>query len=240
MEKKRVEDLAIKLFVDGASIVDIKEMKKYPWVGGFTTNPSLMRQAGVDDYKSFALDVLNYVPDLPISFEVFTDDLDEMIDQAMEIASWGKNINVKIPVSNTKGEFAGKVISTLANSNVKVNVTAVLTLDQVRRVADCLNSETPAIISVFAGRIADTGIDPEPVMSQSIDLIASKPNVELLWASSREFFNIIQAEKIGCHIITVTRGILSKLKLLGKDLSQYSLETVSMFYNDAQKAGYKI
>jgi transaldolase len=230
----------VKLFADGADLAGIKEMAANPAIMGFTTNPTLMRKAGVADYKAFALQALKVVTGRPISFEVFADEFGEMEGQAHEIASWGKNIYVKIPVSNTKGEFAGPVIERLARAGVQVNVTALMTVDQVRRVTERLAGDTPAIISVFAGRIADTGRDPMPIMAESVKAMKAKPRAELIWASPRELLNVVQAAQVGCHIITATNDILKKLPLLGKDLDRYSLETVEMFYNDAKTAGYSI
>jgi transaldolase len=215
-------------------------MAANPAISGFTTNPTLMRKAGVSNYKSFAKEVLNIVSNKPVSFEVFADDFPTMERQAMEIASWGHNVNVKIPVTNTKSEFCGPLVKTLSDAGVQVNVTAIMTLDQVQRVTDALNPNTPAIISVFAGRIADTGRDPVPIMIKSIEIMKSKPKSELIWASPRELLNIFQAEEVGCHIITATNDILKKLSLVNKDLDLYSLETVMMFYKDADAAGYKI
>jgi transaldolase len=235
-----INNLKVKLFADGADLAEIKEMAAQKYIAGFTTNPTLMRKAGVTDYKNFALEVLKIVPDRPISFEVFADDFDTMENQAKEIASWGSNINVKIPVTNTKGEFCGPIINKLSNSGVKLNVTAVMTLDQVKKITDELSLSTPAIISIFAGRIADTGQDPVPIMEQAVKIMQDKPLAELIWASPRELLNIIQADEVGCHIITATNDILKKLPLLGKDLNSYSLETVKMFFKDATAAGFNI
>ena len=232
--------LKVKLFADGADISGIQEMALNSRIAGFTTNPTLMRKAGVIDYKGFAKDVLKVVPNKPVSFEVFADDFPTMEKQAIEIASWGKNVNVKIPVTNTKGEFCGALIKRLSEAGVQVNVTALMTLDQVKRVTDALSPDTPAIISVFAGRIADTGRDPVPVMAKSVEIMKAKPKSELIWASPRELLNIFQAEEVGCHIITATNDILKKLDLFHKDLDVFSLETVEMFYKDAQAAGFNI
>ncbi len=232
--------LKVKLFADGADLAGIKEMASNPAIKGFTTNPTLMRKAGIADYKAFALQVLQAVGDRPISFEVFADDFDTMEKQALEIASWGKNVNVKIPVTNTKGEFCGPLVERLSRAGVQLNVTAVMTLDQVKRITDRLAIDTPAIVSVFAGRIADTGRDPVPLMTKAVEILKSKPRAELIWASPRELLNIFQADSIGCHIITATNDILKKLSLVGKDLDAYSLETVEMFYKDAKAAGYTI
>ncbi|MDI1270399.1 MAG: transaldolase [Polaromonas sp.] len=233
-------NLKVKLFADGADLAGIKEMYANPMIKGFTTNPTLMRKAGIQDYKAFAHQVLEAIPDRPISFEVFADDFDEMERQALEIASWGKNVSVKIPVTNTRKEFAGPLIERLSKAGVALNVTALTTLDQVRNVTARLASDVPAIISVFAGRIADTGRDPVPLMADAVRIMRDKPKSELIWASPRELLNIFQADSVGCHIITATNDILKKLSLVGKDLDQYSLETVQMFYKDAQAAGYKI
>jgi transaldolase len=235
-----VSSLKIKLFADGADLAGMKEMYRNPMIKGFTTNPSLMRKAGIQDYSIFARDVIRAIPDRPISFEVFADEFEAMEKQALEIASWGKNVNVKIPVTNTKKQFAGPVIERLSKAGVSLNVTAVMSLDQVEKITDCLAVDTSAIISVFAGRIADTGIDPMPLMSKAVDIMRAKPKSELIWASPRELLNIFQADQIGCHIITATNEILKKLTLVGKDLEGYSLETVEMFYKDAKAAGYNI
>jgi transaldolase len=215
-------------------------MAARPLIRGFTTNPTLMRKAGVVDYKAFAAEVLKIVPDRPVSFEVFADDFGEMEAQALEIASWGRNVNVKIPVTNTKGEFAGSLVERLSRAGVTVNVTAVMTLDQVKRITDRLDAKTPAIISIFAGRIADTGRDPLPIMREAVQIMKAKPAAELIWASPRELLNVFQADAVGCHIITATNDILNKLPLVGKDLDKYSLETVEMFYKDATAAGFTI
>jgi transaldolase len=236
----KLDDLRVKIFADGADLEGIKAMYAKPWIRGFTTNPTLMRKAGVADYRTFALDVLRAVPDRPVSFEVFADDFDEMDRQAREIASWGPNVNVKIPVTNTQKEFAGPLIARLSRAGVQVNVTAVFTPAQVEAVTTSLRPETPAIISVFAGRIADTGVDPVPVLREALRIMRARPKAELIWASPREVLNIVQAHEIGCHIITVTNDILGKLTLLGKDHDLYSLETVEMFYKDAWSAGYTI
>jgi transaldolase len=232
--------LKVKLFADGADLSGIKEMAANPAIQGFTTNPTLMRKAGIGDYKAFALQALHVVGDRPISFEVFADDFGEMEKQAFEIASWGKNIYVKIPVTNTKGEFSGALVERLSRAGVQLNVTAIMTIGQVKRVTDRLAADTPAIISVFAGRIADTGRDPLPIMAEAVKVMRAKPNTELVWASPRELLNIFQADAVRCHIITATNDILKKLPLVGKDLDAYSLETVEMFYKDAKAAGYSI
>jgi transaldolase len=211
-----------------------------PLVKGFTTNPSLARKAGVTDYEAFGRKLLAAVPNRPVSLEVFADDFDEMARQARAIATWGPNVNVKIPVTNTRKEFSGELIRELSHDGVVINVTAILTLDQVRRVAACLAPNTPAIVSVFAGRIADTGVDPVPLMAEAVKILKQRPKAELIWASPRELLNIFQADTIGCHIITVTNDILNKLSLVDKDLEAYSLETVEMFRRDAVAAGFTI
>jgi len=232
--------IKVKLFADGADLTGIKEMASNPAIKGFTTNPTLMRKAGVTDYKGFASQVLQIVGGRPISFEVFADEFGEMERQAHEIASWGKNIYVKIPVTNTKSEFCGPLVQRLSRAGVQLNVTALMTVDQVRRVTDRLAPDTPAIISVFAGRIADTGRDPIPIMAEAVKVMKARPRAELIWASPRELLNIVQAGQVGCHIITATNDILKKLSLVGKDLDAYSLETVEMFHKDAKAAGYSI
>lgn len=235
-----LSSLKIKIFADGADIDGIKKLYSNPLVKGFTTNPTLMRKAGISEYEEFSKKVLAAVPDRPVSLEVFADDFDEMIAQARAIASWGKNANVKIPVTNTTGAFAEKVIRTLAAEGVVLNITAIMTVAQVRDIAKCLNPKVPAIISVFAGRVADTGRDPIPHMIECRDALKHLPTAELLWASPRELLNIFQANEMGCHIITVTNDVLAKLSLTGKDLTEYSLDTVKMFRNDAVSAGYTI
>lgn len=235
-----VDQLTIKLFSDGADFDGMTAMARNPLIKGFTTNPTLMRKAGVESYEAFARKVLAAIPDRPISLEVFADDPAGMERQARAIASWGRNVNVKIPVTNTNRQFCGEVIRRLSADGIVVNVTAVLTLDQVRAIAEVLDPATPAIVSVFAGRIADTGVDPVPLMQEARNILAHRPAAELLWASPRELLNVFQADAIGCHIITATPDVLNKLKLVGKDLADYSLETVKMFYEDARGAGYRI
>jgi transaldolase len=217
----------------------IEEYKK-GIVSGFTTNPTLMKKAGVTSYEDFAKATLKAIPDLPISFEVFSDDLPSMEREARKIGSWGHNVYIKIPVTNTKGESTALLVKKLSHDGLKLNVTAILTLQQVKTVATALSSDTPSIISIFAGRIADTGVDPIPIIKASVKILKANPKAELLWASTRELLNLIQAESCGCHIITITNDILKKVPLVGKDLNQLSLETVQMFYSDAQSAGYKI
>ncbi len=240
MASPSVDKLTIKIFADGADLKGMKDAAAQPIIKGFTTNPTLMRQAGVSDYKKFALDVLKFIPDRPVSFEVFADDFATMEGQGREIASWGSNVYVKIPVTNTKGEFAGPLLARLSAAGVKLNVTAITTNDQVKRVAACLAEQVPAIVSVFAGRIADTGRDPVPLMREAVSLLKSRPKAELLWASPRELLNIFQADAVGCHIITVTSDLIKKLALVGKDLDRYSLETVEMFHKDALTAAFTI
>jgi transaldolase len=232
--------LRIKVFADGADRAGMLALYRDPLIRGFTTNPTLMRRAGIENYRTFAREILDAIPDRPISFEVFADEFEEMETQAREIASWGESVYVKVPVTNTRRESANTLIQRLADQGVKLNVTALMTPEQVRSVAACFAGGTPACVSVFAGRIADTGRDPVPLMREAVELLASYPNVELIWASPREVLNIFQADSIGCHIITVTNDLLQKRSLLGKDLDQYSLETVRMFYEDAQKAGYSL
>lgn len=235
-----IRDLRIKLFADGADLTSILSLYRNPRIQGFTTNPTLMRKAGILDYEAFARNLLRAVPDRPVSLEVFARDEASMEAQARAIASWASNVNVKIPVTDENGVFLGPLIHRLSRAGIAVNVTAILTLSQVERVAAVLHPETPAIVSVFAGRIADTGVDPVPVMSRARQLLASRPRAELLWASPRELFNLFQADAAGCHIITVPPEILAKLSLIGKDLAHYSRETVSMFHRDAQVAAYHI
>ncbi len=233
-------DLRVKIFADGADFDGITAMYRNPLIQGFTTNPTLMRKAGVADYEGFARRVLSAIPDRPVSFEVFADDLPTMIKQGKAIGSWAPNVNVKIPVTTTVGEFCGPVIQALSEAGIAVNVTAVMTAAQVKRIVSCLSPKTPAIISVFAGRIADTGRDPLPIMTEVLQIMRARPQAELIWASPRELLNIFQADAIGCHIITVTNDLLAKLSLVGKDLAAYSLETVRMFRRDALGANYQI
>jgi transaldolase len=233
-------NLGIKLFADGADLAAICRLASEPHIKGFTTNPTLMRKAGVQDYAGFAREVLQVVPDRPISFEVFSDAFDDMEWQALEIASWGTNVYVKIPVTNTRAEFSGPLIRRLSEQGVRVNVTAVLTLNQVRRVAECLWPATASCVSIFAGRIADTGVDPIPIMAEAVRIVRPLPKAEIIWASPRELLNVFHAQQAGCHIITATPDVLAKLKLVGKDLSDYSLDTVRMFRDDAVAAGYTI
>jgi transaldolase len=235
-----INELKVKVFADGADLGGIIEMYKNPFIKGFTTNPTLMRKAGVTDYEGFARKLLEKVTDRPVSFEVFADDFPAMISQGRKIASWGKNVNVKIPVMNTKGEFAGSVLKALSAEGVILNVTAIMTVDQVKAVAAELDAGVAAIVSVFAGRVADTGVDPIPHMKACKEVLKSRPKAELLWASPREVLNIFQADQVGCDIITCTNDMIAKLALAGKDLMGYSRETVQMFYKDATAAAYAI
>lgn len=235
-----IKELKIKIFADGADIREMEGACKQGIVSGFTTNPSLMKKAGVTDYEEFAKKVLVMVPDLPVSFEVFSDDFAEMEREALKISGWGANVNVKIPVSNTRGEPSTELIKKLSMQGLFLNITAIMTVEQVREVSKVLNPESRTIVSVFAGRIADSGRDPEPYMKESAAILKSNPNAELLWASSREVLNIFQAEACGCHIITVTPEILKKMPAIGKDLGLFSLETVKLFHRDAVSSGYKI
>jgi transaldolase len=231
----------VKIFADGADKKSLLELAKKEWVAGFTTNPTLMKKAGIQDYKAFALDILTEIKDRPISFEVFSDEFPEMKRQALDIASWADNVNVKIPITNTKGESSIPLIQELSQAGVKTNVTAIFTLKQVEETAAAVKGGAPSIVSVFAGRVADTGVNPVPLMERSVGICYSyDPNIQVLWASPRELYNIVEADRTGCHIITVSHDILAKISLLGKDLTEFSLETVQMFYNDAQKAGYKL
>jgi len=235
-----VQRLRVKIFADGANLENMLGLYRDPRIAGFTTNPTLMRNAGITDYRAFAHEVLAAIPDRSISFEVFSDELDEMERQAREIASWGEHVYVKIPVSNTRGEDTGPLIRTLSRAGVKVNVTALMTLEQVRQTADALAGGAPSYISVFAGRVADTGRDPVPVMAACVEALRPYPQCELIWASPRELLNVFQADAIGCHIITVTPDVLKKLSLVGKDLDEYSLDTVKMFRSDAVAAGFSL
>jgi transaldolase len=236
----RIDKLKVKLFADGADIAGILEMYANPHIAGFTTNPTLMRKAGISDYEAFSKDLLSKVTDRSVSLEVFADDFPEMERQARKIASWGKNVAVKIPVTDTAGNSAADLIRKLSAEGVVLNITAIMTPAQVREVGDALSPETPAIVSVFAGRVADTGVDPMPLMKECVDILSDRPKAELLWASPRELLNVFQADEVGCHIITATNDILKKLSLVDKDLTDYSRETVEMFRRDAVAAGYTI
>ncbi len=237
---KIIEDLKVKIFSDGADKKDMLEMNSKTFIKGLTTNPSLMKKAGIKDYKTFAKDILLTIKEKPISFEVFSDDFENMEKQAMEITSWADNVYVKIPITNTKKESSRELIKSLAKKKVKLNITAIMTLDQVKIVLSVLDNKVPSIISIFAGRIADTGIDPVPLMKECVKEMKINSKSELLWASPRELLNIIQADQIGCHIITVTKDIIKKLQFLNFNLEDYSLDTVKMFYKDAVDAGFKI
>jgi transaldolase len=235
-----IDPLTIKIFADGADKAAMLELYANPAIQGFTTNPTLMRKAGIRDVEAFARDVLAAIPDRPISFEVFSDDFDEMELQARTIASWGENVYVKIPVTDTKGTSSAPLVRKLSGEGIKLNVTALMTVDQVREVGRALADGPNAYVSVFAGRIADAGVDPLPIVLASLNELQPYPQLELIWASPREVFNIVQADRAGCHIITVTSDLLAKLPTLGKSLDQFSLETVQMFHRDAQAAGLEI
>ena len=235
-----MKNLKIKIFADGADINSMLEDYNKGVCHGFTTNPSLMKKAGIKSYREFAKEVLSKIKDLPISFEVFADDKETIIKEALEIASWGQNLYVKIPVINTKGEFNGEAIRELSNKGIKLNITAIFTEEQVKQTIEALNKDVPALISVFAGRIADTGINPEILISKSVELTKEYPNLEVLWASCREFYSIFTAEKLGCQVITVQPDILKKISLYHKDLLQYSKDTVNDFYNDGISLGFSI
>ena len=237
---KKVEELKVKIFADGADKAGMLEMYEKPFVKGLTTNPTLMKKAGITDYRAFCKDILTSINDKPLSFEVFSDNFAEMERQALEIASWGDNVYVKIPITNTKQETCYALVEKLAKQKVKLNVTALMTLNQVRNVVASLDPNIPSYVSVFAGRIADTGYDPVPLMTTALEILKVAPAAELIWASPRELLNIFQADEIGCHVITVTNDILKKLSLVGYDLNEYSLDTVKMFYADAVAAGFKL
>jgi transaldolase len=237
---KILNDLKIKIFADGADLESIRKLNEIDYIKGFTTNPSLMKKAGIKDYKKFALNLLSQIKDKPISFEVFSDDINEMERQAEEIASWGKNVNVKIPITNSKKESTSELIGKLSSKGIICNITAIFTINHIKEVLGILDKSTPAILSIFAGRIADTGIDPYKIITESVNLAESKPNSEILWASTREILNVFQAEEVGCQIITVPHDLLEKMSNVGKDLEEFSLETVHDFYTDALSAGYKI
>ena len=237
---KKVEQLKVKIFADGAEKAGMLEMAGKSWIQGLTTNPTLMRKAGIADYKAYAKEILGLIREKPLSFEVFSDEFPEMERQAMEIASWGDNVYVKVPITNTRREPIYPLIRKLVARKVKLNVTALMTLEQVKGTVEALNPEVPSYISVFAGRIADTGRNPLPLMQESLQVMARNPKAELIWASPRELLNIFQADEIGCHIITVTNDILKKLEMVGYDLSEYSLDTVKMFYRDGRDAKFEI
>ena len=235
-----MKNLKIKIFSDGADVAEMEKAAKTGIISGFTTNPTLMKKSGITDYRKFAVEAIAKVNNLPISFEVFSDDFESMEKEALIISGWGENVYVKIPITNTKRESSADLISALDKKGVKLNVTAILTLEQVEKVFDALDSSSKSIISVFAGRIAYTGVDPIPIMKQAKSILAPKKNLELLWASSRELLNIFHAEACGCDIITVTNDLLKKLPMVGMDLGDLSLDTVKMFYNDASAAGFRI
>ena len=235
-----IDDLKVKIFSDGADKEGMLAMYSKSHIKGLTTNPTLMRKAGVENYRDFCKDVLKTIKDKPISFEVFSDDFEEMYRQALEISSWGDNVYVKIPITNSKGTSSADLIKRLSQDRVKVNVTAIMTLEQVNSVVPALSEDVPNYISIFAGRIADTGRDPIPLLKSTLQLLKIIPRSELIWASPRELLNIFQADEIGCHVITVTNDILNKLSLFGYDLNKYSLDTVNMFYRDAQDARYTL
>jgi transaldolase len=232
--------LSIKVFADGADIAGIRKLADDPLIAGITTNPTMMRKAGVEDYEAFAAELLDMVPDRPISFEVFSDDFAEMERQARKISAWAGNVYVKVPITNTEGASSLDLVRRLSHDGVKLNVTALMTAKQVEGSAAALEGGAPAFVSVFAGRVADAGVDPEPIMVAALDTLRPLPGVELIWASPREILNIVQADRIGCHIITVTHDLLAKLHLLGRDLDQFSLDTVRMFHRDASTAGYTL
>ena len=236
----RVEDLKVKIFADGADKSGMLEMYNKVYIKGLTTNPTLMKKAGITNYSDFCKDILTTIRDKSLSFEVFSDDFKEMKTQALEIASWGENVYVKIPITNTQGEACYSLVDQLTEDGVKVNVTAIMTIEQVIEVSKVLKRDVPSYVSVFAGRIADTGIDPLPLMREALSVLSNNALAELIWASPRELLNVFQADEIGCHVITVTNDILEKLSLVDYDLNTYSLDTVKMFYEDATSAGYKI
>ena len=237
---RRIDELGVKIFADGADLESMQELSRLPFIKGFTTNTALMRKAGVGEYRDFARRAIDAAGDRDISFSALSDDIDEMERQAHEIAGWGEHVYVKIPVTNTRGESCEDLVRRLAHSGVKVNVTAMLSLAQVRVMANAVAGGAPATVSIFAGRVADTGRDPVPLMAAAVELLRVASNAELIWASPRELFNIFHADAIGCHIITVTHDLLAKLPLVGRDLEQYSLETVKMFHDEAVRAGYRL
>jgi transaldolase len=237
---KTFAELKVKIFADGADLNGILELYKNPYIKGFTTNPTLMHASGILDYESFAKQILEKITDRPISFEVFSDEFKEMESQARKISAWAKNVFVKIPVTNTRNESSAELIRLLASDRIQLNVTALMTSAQVQVISPALGKHASSYISIFAGRIADTGRDPMPIMKEAVDIMADFPNQELIWASPRELLNIFQADEVGCHVITVTHDVLKKLPLIGKDLGEYSLDTVRMFYSDAQKAKFKL
>lgn len=237
---KKLDELNVKIFADGADLAGMLEMHKNPLIKGFTTNPTLMRKAGVDDYSAFAKAVLSKITDRPVSFEVFADEFEEMERQALQIANWGSNVFVKIPITNTRGDSSERIVKRLSAAGVKLNITALLTIEQVRHITVAVAEGPGAYISLFAGRIADTGRDPKPMVAEAVRLLSPYQHIELIWASPRELLNIFEADEVGCHVITVTNDILKKLQMVGKDLAEYSLETVQMFYEDGKKVGYTL
>jgi transaldolase len=237
-ETPSVATLKTKIFADGADANDIVELSKNPLIRGFTTNPTLMRAAGVAEYEAFARDLLAKLPAHPVSFEVFADEFSEMERQARLITTWADNVFVKIPVTNTRRESSAALIRRLAGEGIKLNVTALLTLEQVRTIGSALAGGPPSFVSVFAGRIADTGRDPVPIMRRAVEVLKSRPQIQLIWASPRELLNLFQADQVGCHVVTMTPELLRKLPLVGRDLDTYSLDTVKMFHDDARSAGY--
>ena len=234
------DSLRVKLFADGADLEGMKDMASKPYISGLTTNPTLMKKAGISNYAQFAKEALSEIQSKPISFEVFSDELEEMMLQGQKIASWGQNVYVKVPITNTRGESTKPVIKFLTENGIKVNITAIMTTEQVEDIFEALNPNVASYISVFAGRIADTGINPMPVMERCLDILAENKLAELIWASPRELLNVFQANEVGCHIITATNDILKKLELVGYNLTEYSLDTVKMFYTDAKQAGFSI
>ncbi|HUX11827.1 MAG TPA: transaldolase [Spirochaetia bacterium] len=240
MNPKSVHELRTKIFADGADRDAILALNKKDYIKGFTTNPTLMRKAGITDYEKFARSILEEIPDKPFSFEVFADDFESMSKQADIIARWGDNVYVKIPITNTQGESAKDLIRRLAGRGYKLNITAMTTVNQAESIMSCFDGSPSSYISIFAGRVADTGRDPVAMMARAVEVLKPHKNLELIWASPRELLNIYHADQVGCHIITVTPEILKKLDLIGKDLNRYSLETVQMFYEDGQKSGFHL
>lgn len=237
---KSLDQLKVKIFADGADLDSILDLCKNPYIKGFTTNPTLMRKSGISDYEGFAHQVLEHIIDRPVSFEVFSDEFNEMERQARKISRWGKNVYVKIPITNTDKKSSVELVRRLALDGIQLNVTALMTIDQVRLISPVLGDHIPSFISIFAGRIADTGREPSPLMKKAVEIMAQFPNQELIWASPRELLNIFHADKVGCHIITVTYDILKKIPMIGKDLDEFSLDTVKMFYNDAEKSNFEL
>lgn len=240
MKNPKLSNLNVKIFADGADQETMYDMYSKDYIHGLTTNPTLMRKSGVNDYKLFCKTILKVIKNKPLSFEVFSDDFDEMRKQAIEISSWGENVYVKIPITNTKKETCYDLVDDLSKNGIKLNITAIMTNEQVKKLLYFLNPQVPSYISIFAGRIADTGRDPEVIIKKALHDMKSHPHAELIWASPRELYNIFQADKLGCHIITVTSEILKKINMIGYSLDEYSLDTVKMFYNDAVVAGYRI